>query len=292
MNRAGVLSEYDVLRLQVELGNLEPNLRRAENSVSQRRRELALELGEDPTSQPAVVGTLSTLVLDNTAQNTSENAALLTVGLTAAEVSDRESLVRSAMQMRSDTRQLELVRSLRHTEMRVEQVEYLPRVSLFGNYIINAQQNGSPNFFGTGSQERAYSRLAGISVTVPIFAGLRENARIGQRRDVLRQAETTAELARDRASVEIDALLAEIEESRARVAAQKMAVSQAQRGFDIATLQFREGISSQLERTDAENALRQSEFNYAQAVFDFLAASARLDEATGRVPFIEGSARQ
>jgi outer membrane protein TolC len=39
--------------------------------------------------------------------------------------------------------------------------------------------------------------------------------------------------------------------------------------------------------TDAELALRQSEFNYAQAVYDYLTAQARLDLAMGRVPLVD-----
>jgi outer membrane protein TolC len=180
-----------------------------------------------------------------------------------------------------------MISSLRHTELRVEQVEYLPRLSLFGNYVINAQQNGGPDFFGRGPNERAYSRLAGIQVTVPIFAGLRENARVAQKRAVLEQAENDSELTRDRAAVELRSLLDEVEESRHRAISQKRAVAQAQRGFEIASAQFREGIGSQLERTDAEGALRESEFNYAQAVFDFLSARARLDAAAGLIPLAD-----
>lgn len=66
-----------------------------------------------------------------------------------------------------------------------------------------------------------------------------------------------------------------------------MAVGQAQRGFEIASAQFREGLSSHLELTDAEVALRQSEYNYAQAVYDYLVARAQLDEAVGRVPVVD-----
>ena len=62
---------------------------------------------------------------------------------------------------------------------------------------------------------------------------------------------------------------------------------QAQRGFEIATAQYREGLGSQLELTDSEVALRESEFNYAQAVYDYLVARARLDEATGNVPLVD-----
>ena len=39
-----------------------------------------------------------------------------------------------------------------------------------------------------------------------------------------------------------------------------------------------------IEVTDAEVALRQSEFNYAEAVYDYLVARARLDQVLGMVP--------
>jgi outer membrane protein TolC len=65
-------------------------------------------------------------------------------------------------------------------------------------------------------------------------------------------------------------------------------VTQAQRGFEIASAQYREGLGSQLELTDAEVALRQSEFNYAQAVYDYLVFRAQLDEAVGEVPLVNG----
>jgi outer membrane protein TolC len=51
-------------------------------------------------------------------------------------------------------------------------------------------------------------------------------------------------------------------------------------------VQHREGISSALELTDAEGALRQSEFNYAEAIYDYLVARARLDEAMGTVDIV------
>ena len=46
-------------------------------------------------------------------------------------------------------------------------------------------------------------------------------------------------------------------------------------------------MSSRLEVVDAENALRQAEFNYAQAIFDHLNAQADLDLAIGKVPLVD-----
>ncbi|HUF65463.1 MAG TPA: TolC family protein [Gemmatimonadaceae bacterium] len=291
MYEAGVASEYDVLRLEVELANLEPNLRRARNAVVQSRRNLAVELGISEVDEVAVAGSLAELNIESPEANTAANRTVLQVsGLPlGTPLPPTETLVSIAEESRSDIRQLELTRSLRRTELRAEQLEYAPKITLFGDYVITAQESGAPGFFGSG-RERAYGRSAGISLSMPIFSGFRENARIRQRRAVVRTVETQTELARDRAEAEVRSLVDRVAEARDRTEGQRLAVQQARRGFEIAAVQYREGISSQLERTDAEVALRESEFNYAQAVYDYLVARAQLDEAVGRTPGMNGSA--
>jgi outer membrane protein TolC len=280
LHRAGLGSEYDVLRLEVELANLEPNLRRAQNAVQQARRDLAVELDVDPVTMQ-VDGSLATLVLDDPAANTPANQELLAWAGGGAGALDAEELVRQALTTRSDVRQLEVTEELRRAELRAEQTTYLPRVSLFGNYSIAASQNGPPDFFG---QPRAYARRVGLQVSVPLFEGFGRESRIGQRRATIRSAEAQTRFARSRAEAEVHRYVEQVDEARLRADGQRRAVQQAERGFTIARAQFREGLGSRLDVTDAEVALRQSEFNYAQAVYDFLSARARLEEATGLVP--------
>lgn len=292
LNDAGLSSDYDVLRLEVELANLEPNLRRAENAVRQARRELSLELDLPDDGQLGVAGSLADMNLDDLAANDPANREVLAfAGFHGAQTAEVDRAVHMAEELRSDLRQLELTESLRKTEMRLEQVEYLPRVTFFGNYLITAQDNGSPSFFGRGDGQRAYGRNVGVRVSVPIFQGFRRDARIDQKRAALRQAETQTRLAADQARLQVENLVEQSDEALLRARGQKLAVQQAQRGFDIASAQYREGLGSQLELTDAEVALRQSEFNYAQAVYDYLVARARLDEATGQVPLVDTEQR-
>ncbi|MEQ9398361.1 MAG: TolC family protein [Longimicrobiales bacterium] len=288
LNKAGLSSDYDVLRLEVELANLVPNLRRAENAVRQARRNLAVELDLPADEELRVEGELASIDLEDPAANDPENRELLAfVGYRGPGIEAAEEAISMATEFRSDIRQLELTESLRKTEMRLEQVEYLPRISFFGTYLISAQDNGSPDFFGRGDGQRAYSRNVGLQVSVPIFTGFRRDARIDQKRAVYRQAETQTRLATDQARSQIQTLLEQADEALLRARGQRLAVSQAQRGFDIASAQYSEGLGSQLELTDAEVALRQSEFNYAQAVYDYLVARAQLDQATGRVPLVD-----
>ena len=286
MNRAGLASDYDLLRLQVELANLLPNVRRTGNATNQARRQLAVELNLEELEDLAVTGSLASMNLEEPDANEPANREILAMGgLEDPLGMETGAMLGVALEARSDLRQLDLMEKLRTAELRAEQADYFPRVSLFGNLSVNAQQNGRPNFFGD-PMTRATSKWVGVSITFPVFTGLKRDARIDQKRAVLNQARNQFLLARLQAESEVKSIREQAEEALERARGQGLAVTQAQRGFEIASAQYREGLSSQLELTDSEVALRQSEYNYAQAVYDYLVARARLDEAVGQVPMV------
>ncbi len=291
LNRAGLAGDYDVLRLEVELANLEPNLRRASNAVLQARRQLAVLVNVEDHETLEIRGALAAMDLNDIEANSPENLEVLTFngavigGLEQVQAALEAGLTR-AVEQRSDLRQLGLTEELRHTEMRAEQAAYLPEVSLFGSYVITAQQNGSANFFGS-PETRASSRFVGLRVSIPIFQGLSRDARVDQKRAALRAARANSEQGVQAAQSQVRTIMEAVEEAYLRATAQELAVGQAERGFEIASAQYAEGLGSQLELTDAEVALRQSEFNYAQAVYDYLVARAQFDEATGQVPLVD-----
>ena len=287
MRKAGMTSDYEVLRLEVELANLEPNLRRARNRRDAARRTLAVEMALDPDTALNIGGELARIDLEHFDANSEANRDILAfMGVPASDaVSLRKSVAEDAGE-RSDIRQLAITEDLRRTELRIEQVDYLPKVFAFGTYGLAAQQNGPPDFFGTNAQ-RGSSKQVGLRVTFPIFSGFSRDARIDQKHAALRQAETQTRFATDQAVAQLRNLMDDVAEARERAVGQELAVAQAERGYEIASAQYREGLGSQLELTDAEVALRQSEFNYAQAVYDYLATRARLDEAAGRVPLVD-----
>ncbi|MEX2531471.1 MAG: TolC family protein [Gemmatimonadota bacterium] len=285
LERAGLVSAYDVLRLEVELANLEPQLRRAANEALRTERDLVSSLDLPEGTRLRVVGHLAELHLDQPGANSPENQALLEMNrVDLADDADPAALTELLERARvnsSSMQQAGLNRELRHAELRASQAELLPTVSLFGNYQIQAQQDGGPAFFGG---QRGYGRLIGVQVTVPIFSGRQRLARIDQGRSALRIADLQVETAHDLIRDELRNVLNRIEEARLRSRGQRLAVQQATRGFEIVSAQYREGLSGHLELTDAEVALRQSEFNYAEAVYDYLQARAELDELVGEVP--------
>jgi outer membrane protein len=282
MNRAGLVGDYDVLRLEVELANLEPALRRGENALAAARRSLAVSLALEELGAVDVLGSLATLRL--TAETEPANRALL-AGFGLEEPESRE---RRASWSDGDGEPIRdpaaaLMESLRTAELRAEQSEYLPKVSLFATYAYAAQADGALNPFGFVDARSTSTPQVGLQVTVPLFNGFARPARVQQRRSTLLQASTQTLHTEAQVENQVHTLVSQLREARERADAQAHARNQAQRGYPDRQRAVPRGMGSRLEVTDAEVALRQSEFNYAQAVFDYLTARAQLDEAVGAV---------
>lgn len=284
LNEAGLASDYEVLRFEVELSNLEPNVARTENAMATARRSLAIAMGREALGGLELAGSLLAVELGEDG-GVESDAALLLDRPIRAEALPTEEVLRLALARRSDIQQLVLTKELRSTERTVEVTRYLPQISVFGTWTASGQGNGSPTFFG---DQNASSSAVGLEVSVPLFSGLQRPARVSRLGAVVEQVTAQLELARDQALNEVRTLRDQTEEARDRALAQRRAVEQARRGYEIARSEYEAGTGSQLQVTDAELALRQSEFNYAQAVYDYLTTQARLDAAVGVVPMVDG----
>ena len=71
--------------------------------------------------------------------------------------------------------------------------------------------------------------------------------------------------------------------------AREDALEQAREGYQRAQARLENGLGNQLDVIEAEFQLRQAEVNYAQMVYNYLAAKARYDQAIGMVPFVDES---
>jgi outer membrane protein len=283
-HRAGLTSEYDVLRFEVQLANLEPQLRRSRDAVASAKRALLIAMGRDADGDIEVVGRLAEVNVVDASQNAPENAMLIALSGPTLDALAIDSVFATVLAARTDVRQAQLGISVEEARLKVERAQLFPKVSLFGAYTLTAQDPGSPSFFGESADYRSPSAWGGLRVELPIFHGFRESARMQQARASIEHNRAALDLAREQTTNELRTLVAALDETRERVASQERAVSQARRGYQIATAEYREGLGSQLQVTDAELALQESEYNYAQAVYEHLIARSNLDAALGTVP--------
>ncbi len=290
LNRAGMASNYDVLLLEVQLSNLTTNLSRATYDLAAAKRTLLVEMGLDPSTPVELEGRLNEVDLLDMSRNTPENDALLRVsGMTVSEDTDLDQLMRVALVRRTDLRQIRASIVLEEARLQLQRGEYFPKLSLFSNYNITAQQDGSPVFFGDNPNQRTKLAAAGIQVEIPIFTGFSRDARVQQSKALVRQNEARLDLLERETANQLRTMMDNVLEAHQRAESQRQTVAQAQRGFEIASAEYNAGIGSRLQTTEAELVLRQSEFNYAQAVYDYLAARANLEAVVGTVPEEAGS---
>jgi outer membrane protein len=288
MYRAGLASSYDVLRLEVRLANLRPNLKRAGNVAAAVERDLSVQLGFDEVTPVRVAGQLRDIDLAALDANEGANREIVRlVGIRDALGTPVESLYQLARRMRSDLRQAQLNVELENARLKYEQTSRYPRLNAFFNAGLISQEDGSLDPFGENKNQRTTSAVLGVSLEVPIFQGFQRSARIEQRRIAREQANVQLKLLEQQAANQIRTALEALEEARERAQAQEGAVAQARRGYEIVTAQYLAGVSSQLEVTEGEVLLRESEFNYAQAVYDYLVAQTDLDDAVGVAPLVD-----
>jgi outer membrane protein TolC len=295
----GFASDDELLRAEVQFTNLETRLILARNQVAAARGRLLVIIGVDPLQPVAVSGSLSELQLAPGAVNSAANADLLAASgaVSLAAMTDDE-LRQAAFTLRSDLRQLRSQVTLGEIQVEVQQREALPVIRAFGSVDFRVADNdgddafGSPPVFkGDPYTQWDLSASAGLSIQVPVFSGFRPSARLEQRREELRVASTRLRQAELEMVNQVHTLAASMREARARAASQRVAIVQSQRGYDIATARYRAGVGSQFEVVAAETTLREAEFNYAQAVYDYLSTASRLEVAIGQVPLVDRSAR-
>lgn len=287
--KAGLIDEYAVLQVEVQLSNQEPQLTQARYAVEQAYRELNLQLGLPVALDLSVMGNFSNYRIGTGAEETEMNEHIRQVdAMTPYSYEEKKELVEVATDLRGDIRILEKQEDLKEREIKAIQSRFLPTLSANYNLNWSAAQAGSPVFFGT-ENTRARSQTIGVTLSLPIFQGFERSANLQiakiEQKDIELQQEFALRSARNEIASAREALDQAIETAPAR----EKALSQARQGYERAQARLNNGIGSQIDVTEAEFQLRQAEVNYAQMVYDYLSAKARYDLAIGMVPFVDKS---
>lgn len=282
--QAGLIEEYDVLRLEVQLANQEPELKDAQLAVEEAYRNLK-ELMALPLDMPVtVVGNLGDYRINNAPSDMDHNSAIYQiVSATPVPSLNQEELLDVMRKKRGDLRVLNAQENLKDREIKAIKSRFLPTITADYNLQWTAAQPGSPRPFENAVRFQTLT----LNVTFPLFTGWERmsNLNIAQieMKDIEVQKWSTEKTALNEYRTNLERLNNLEETANAR----KQAVEQAQRGYEIAINRYENGIGSQLEVTEAELQVREAELNYALSVADYLNAKADFDIAIGMVPMID-----
>lgn len=287
--KAGLIDEYQVMQVEVQLRNQEPQLTQARYSVQQAYRELNIVLGLPVELGLTVQGDLSNFKILAQDVNDSINSNIKKVDqITPYSYEQNKNLVDIATDMRGDIRIIDKQEDLKQREIKAIKSRFLPTLSANYNLNWSAAQAGSPAFFGT-EETRARSQTVALTFSLPIFQGFERSANLQiakiEQRDLELQREQAVRSAKNEIQSAKESLNQAIETSPAR----EEALQQAREGYQRAQARLENGLGSQLDVIEAEFQLRQAEVNYAQMVYNYLSAKARYDQAIGMVPFVDES---
>jgi len=251
----GMVSEYELLRAEVERDNLLPQIIRAESEVNLADKQLKSFLGIDLTEGIAVVeGEADTAIS----------------GLPALA-----ELTRMALKERPEMLQAEELVQIADKAIGVARGGYWPDFSAIAQYDWQSQSDS-----WTLSENKSESWTAGLRVSFPLFEGWRTHGEVNERKAQYEQAKLARQQTLDDIRLEVEAAYDRLMQAKKSLDIQKTTIAQAEEGLKIANLRYNSGVGTQLEVLSAQTALTDARRARAEALFLFRQARAGLKKAT------------
>ncbi len=252
----GLVAEFDKIRADVAVANVEPLVLEAESGRYAARAALQTYLAMDLSDTIAV-----------SADNLPD----------VADLPNIEDAVRRAMASNYDLQALNLQIEVAKKMIDIQASDYYPTLAAFGQW----QQQGQSDTFNNWLS--ATSSLVGLNFSMNIFNGLRTKAKVEQSQIDVATAEQRKAQVTDLIELQTRTIINQLGSAKARITAQTSTVSQAQRGYDISQIRYKEGTGSLLEISDAETALSRAQVNEISARLDYHTTKADYDRVTGQI---------
>jgi outer membrane protein TolC len=260
----GMVAEYDLIRANVSVKNIEPNLFQAENAAILSKWQLKALLGVDLDLAIECEGRLTDFQSELFADYLSASSNIT--------LDDNSALKQLDIQARLLKRTLEM-----------QKMDFLPTLSLSALYQWSAMNN---DFRFKDYRWNPYS-VVGLSLTVPIFSGGSRLNKVKQTQVSLLQLRLQRDDAERNLQLAVKQFVDNMNTCVKRFDAAHKAVEQAERGYEIARKRYDVGAGTLLETNDAELAMTQARLNFNQAIYDYMTAKSELEKTLGKQSYLK-----
>ena len=249
----------DTLRAYASVRNLEPGLLKLKYAIDIGKQQLKTLIGIDSLQQLELSDSL--------------------VVPAAAQLLSEEEIYKQAKEQRAGIKTLEIDRQIAALQIKAAAAAMKPVVSLNAQYLLQTQTSRF-NYFNAYYPSTPF---AGAQVTVPIFNGNSNKAKVRQAKFQEEQSTTTLKNALENLKVEVKQAVADLRETLARIQTSAHVRETALLSYDITQYRYAKGVASRLELTDAELSLTTAQSNYLEAVYDYLSARIAVERSMGLV---------
>ena len=252
----GSASEYDVLRAEVQVKNLEPTILDMENTIAQAKLQLKLLMGMDMALNIKVAGSLANYQ-DSMYQKVMDTNV--------------------SLENNSTLRSLDLQTDYLKNVLKVQKGSWYPILALSANYNWTSITNG-PIF--RDIQWNPYSTV-GLSLSLPIFQGGRRYYKQKQAEIAYREMSWQRDNLENSLKLQVQAQFDNMQKSVSQIETNKAGVEQAIKANEIMEKSFRIGAASFLNLRDSETALMSAKIAYYQSSYNYLVAHSNLTYVLG-----------
>ncbi|MCH8546831.1 MAG: TolC family protein, partial [Cryomorphaceae bacterium] len=124
--------------------------------------------------------------------------------------------------------------------------------------------------------------VIGLNFQWDLFTGLRRNARTQQARIDLSRAQMNKKRVEEQAEIDYQQAKGDLNVAIKSMQTNKRNRDLAKKILDNTRVKYREGISSSLDLSQAENQFLETERNYINALLQLVSARAKLERLTGK----------
>jgi outer membrane protein len=256
----GFAEKIDVNRISIQRNNIRTDLKNATESLSTTISFLKYSMGM-PMNEPfKVLGDLSTITLEPV----------------DFEIANFDHNNRIEFDI------LNTNRALVDLDIKRYQVQYIPTISASFNAGYNSGTNQFSNVtkFSDNSVWFNYSNW-GLSMSIPIFDGLRKSYTIQQKKLQARQLENTQSDLQNAIDLEILRSKIGLNNSLESLKTQDENKVLAKEVFDVTRIKYQEGVGSNLELIEADAAYKLAQISYSNALYSALISRIELKKALG-----------
>lgn len=258
--QGGVASEFDVLRAEVELSNFQAELIQNKNAINIAKARLLKVMGVSQDSDFTLSTELTYVPLKMTMGQAVE-----------AAYRNRPDLFGHQFDIKLQKELLNIARS-----------QYWPTIS---GYYDNTWSKPDPHNRTKIEWGKAWQ--VGLAATFPIFDGFAREGEIIAQKARLKQAQIDLIDTEETALFELTKALLSIEDAKEFVESQRLNLTRAKEGLQLAEIGYREGINTQVEIIDAQAAHTKAQAFYYQAVYSHIVAKLDLQKAMGTLTTFE-----
>lgn len=253
MYEVGMASKMDLLRSEVRLTNMQPEVIAVKNNLRISELNLKTMLGMDLSQSVEIEGALSYEPLEP----------------------DLEECITTALAQRPEVRQFGFQRKMAGESLKLSRAGYLPTLAVSGNYSFWADKLN----FRKDTWSSFY--VVNLVLNIPIFNGFKESAQISQSKAMIREIELNQKALQDAVEFEVRQAVLMLKEAKETLLSQEKNTEQAKESLRITQLNYSEGMATTLDVISAEAAYSQAQVNYSQALYNYVVAVAELDRAMG-----------